>query len=77
MLSPIKRTGIGYYELENGQIIDKGLYELATFLDRQIQILQELIVGHNASSTADKENQNNNRGDFGLSVEPAVHKEGL
>lgn len=32
----IKRIGIGYYELENGQLIDKGLYHLSIFLQEQI-----------------------------------------
>ncbi len=43
MIAKIKRIGIGYYELDNGQIIDKGLYHLAEFLDKQQEKLQGLI----------------------------------
>ncbi len=37
----IKRIGIGYYELENGQLIDKKSYHLAEFLEEQRLKLEE------------------------------------
>ena len=39
----IKRVGLGYYELEDGTIIDKGLYDLAIFLDEQRRKLLALL----------------------------------
>lgn len=39
----VKRVGIGYYELEDGTIIDKGLYDLAVFLEEQQQKLLALL----------------------------------
>lgn len=43
-MKKIKRVGLGYYELEDGTIIDKGLYDLAVFLDKQRQKLLGLLV---------------------------------
>lgn len=42
-LSPIKRNGIGFYELEDGSITDKGFYDLAIFLEKQQQSLSTLL----------------------------------
>ena len=40
---PIKHKGNDYYELEDGSIVDKKLYDLALFLEEQQQKLTAII----------------------------------
>jgi len=50
----VVRVGLVYYELEDGTVIDKGLYDLVIFLEEQRQKLLTLL----RRESGEKESQN-------------------